>query len=483
MRFLLPLLVVFLPLQAQDLPQQIEDFAAKIVAGENESVAIFKEALQSDAGKKALAERLGKQARKGLPEDPGEILDWYIDRHFEEVDGKYRLRGGQDEFRKELIEAKKKWDADMEKIRPVLEDLADNLVDEPEINAKLAAFLKSDEGPAILYYGAVRPATQADFRKIEKEFRGIFVLDDEGRYVIPEERREDAEIALETTKMKIDIVDRVTADLKDFAKEVAESDELHKKLKEAVADPLFVSILLQKALDTDDPERLEQIESQMMDNIYMAFGDTEGGLMLLEEHRRNVQQALEMYDRSKRAVVNLRVAVKKLIAKMREGDELLDGFRKLLDSDMILVQLAGKVGGGEPDAGKAARMILQQAFEKNEDGMFAVKPDAAQNLVQGIQKLAKEFRKQTEALAAIDDFADKLEDEELAEVYRSHYGKFAVAEEVQAVIQRKTEDPLGGWIKKHFKRTEEGFVLRDGEEDEIHAILMRVDELLQEQGE
>src|SRR5687767_10610598 len=134
MRLLALALPVLLSLAPQDdLDGRLDAFAKQIDPGADPTVARFQKAAATRPGKIVLRDRIEKSAEQLRSQSERDAISEYFRARFEEVGGMSRLRAGQEEFRRRIVDDYKISKAGIERIRPLLQEVADNLVDTPEI--------------------------------------------------------------------------------------------------------------------------------------------------------------------------------------------------------------------------------------------------------------------------------------------------------------------------------------------------------------
>src|SRR5262245_26090172 len=134
MRLLLlavPLVLAFAP---DELDTRIDTFAGKINAGGDETVARFQKAASTRPGKIVLPDRIEAAAEGLRSRSERDVVPDFCRSIFEELGDVYRLRKGQEEYRRRLLDDYAICKADMDRIRPIIKEVADNLADTPEIN-------------------------------------------------------------------------------------------------------------------------------------------------------------------------------------------------------------------------------------------------------------------------------------------------------------------------------------------------------------
>ena len=135
-------LVLFVAMVPQDdLDGRLEAFAKQLAPDSDPVVARFQKAVGTRPGKIVLRDRIEKSAEGLRSQSERDAVPDYFRAHFEEVGSAWRLRKGQEDFRRRIVEDYKLSKADIDRIRPVVKEVADNLVDEPEINVRLKKWL------------------------------------------------------------------------------------------------------------------------------------------------------------------------------------------------------------------------------------------------------------------------------------------------------------------------------------------------------
>src|SRR5262245_39679377 len=126
-------LALLLALTPQDdLDGRLDAFGKQIVTGGDPAVARLQKAVATRPGKIVLRDRIEKSAEVLRSQSERDAVPDYFRARFEEVGGAFRLRKGQEEFRRRIVEDYKTSKADIDRIRPFIKEVADNLVETPE---------------------------------------------------------------------------------------------------------------------------------------------------------------------------------------------------------------------------------------------------------------------------------------------------------------------------------------------------------------
>lgn len=453
--------MLLLLLLAQD---PIETFAREL-KGDDELTRRFRDEIRTPYGRIVLNDRAARAAAQLRRDAEKTALPDYFRARFEEKNGTLTMREGRDA----MLEGYRHFRKDLETIRPILDDLAKNLVAEPAVNRKLAEFLKSPDGPVILYVLILRPRVRPGPEVIAKELGGVFVPGDDGRYYVADAQVEPVKEVLEKIRAAEEASTKIRDALAKF--ELAEPDELHQKLKQAFRDPFFVAVLLKDSLhEGSTVESIRGAGEAVDEGLAKSF---EGGV-LREEGVEEAKKLLETWERAKPRVDILRPAMRAFVARMRSGDPMHDELRKVLVTDLVLIAIAAEADEIEPDPAAALRGFLASLVVKNDDGSWKVIPEQERELAGGLRKATEEFG--ARSLREVDDFASKIADAELREAFSSHYGKLYAGEAAKELLLSRTFDGLAHWIATHFENGK----IREGSRKEIEGVLEQAEKIRKE---
>ncbi len=484
---LAPLLLGIAP--QEDLDRRVDDFAAKIAPGDDGVAAKLKEALKTRPGKIVLRDRAEKAAETLRRIAERDAVPDYFKARFEEKDGVFRLRAGQEDYRKRLLGEAAAAKADLDRIRPVVAEVAESMVSEPEINARLKAYLSHPATLESIYHKDLRRQTRPDIYVLLRKMGEVFAQGEDGRFFVPEAGRDKARLYAKVGET----VSRTTADsaawLKTFFEGVAPFDELHKRLKADAGDPLFSGILLQKALQNLDPNdvdsalrKYEERAAELKAKLPEVFMDTPQGKILSENAAGEVQEKLGDLDRARSKARLLREPARELVSRLRDGDELNDSFRKAFGSDAVLALLDVDVGGEDSDALAIVTARIKQALRKRDDGKYEVIPEVAEELGRELKDPVQNQAKEDRFLRVISMYGEKMDDPALKAVFTSWHGRHEVERVAKETLASKNPDGLAWWIDRHFEKGADGYRLRPASRPEIEAIVAETEKLRKEAG-
>lgn len=487
MRLIILALPLLLMSTRDDFDRRVDDFAGTILAGGDETVSRFQKAAKTRPGKIVIRDRAEKAAEELRRRSERDAVPEYFKTRYEEVEGTYRLRKGQEEYRRRLLEENAACKADLEKIRPYFRDLAENLIDAPEINARLKRIFSNPNNVDALYLGGIRQKTRPDLYVILRKMGEIFAMAEDGRFYIPEGSRMRAGlyvkiggVALEGSKSVSDVLRKLGEDLAPF-------DDLHKRLKPAMGDPLFAGTLLRKAFGKVDAEdidgsvqRIRDAAGEMASRLPEVFEPTPKGKVLVERAYEEVGKTLDEYDRARHKVGVLRDPGRQLAARLRDKDEPSEAFRKMLTSDVVLALLDIDVSREESDPVLYITAQIKKVLRKRDDGKYEVMPEMAEEVGREMKDPAQSQAREERALRIVAMYGDKMHEKELREIFTSTFGRFEVEKAMKEALSVRPYDGLGAWIDRHFEKTAAGLKARPGSKGELEAVLAEAEKLEKE---
>lgn len=482
MRILLAVIPALLAGQDADVDSRIDAFAEKI-GGVGEPVAQFKKALRTPPGKIVLRDRIEKAAERLRRSAEKDALPNFFRAKFEETGGQYKLRAGEEEWRRRLVDGYATYLEDLGKIAPFVREVAENFADEPEVNARLKRFLSHEAAPHILYK-QFREKSRPDVYTFQKHLGAIFVMSEDGKFYVGEGSREIAQTYARIGGAIVGETERAAGVFKKFAATMASFDDLHKRLKDAAGDPLFAGVLLKGAIKPDEndldgfPAKLRAAVDEIERNLPEVTRDTPKGRVLLEDKFDGVEEVLKKYDEVRKKVAPLRDPAREFAGRLRDKDEASETFRKMLHSDVVL-SLIDKVGENLADPVTILKAALEKAVVK-ENGRYRVSPEKEEDVKREMKDPAQTLRKEDAAFKLVSMWGEKVEDPELRKVLTSRYGALEVELQVKGMLLVKAYDGLGAWIAEHFEKAGDGYALRPGARAEIEAIVAQVGKLEKE---
>ncbi len=486
---LVPVLLGIRTSPQEDLDRRADQFAGQLVSGTDETVAKLQKVLKTRPGKIVLRDRAEKAAEILRRLAERDALPDYFKARFDEKAGVYRLKAGQEEYRKRLLEDHAAAKADMDRIRPIVKDLVDNLVDEPEINARLKKFLSHPSAVESIYNGEVRRKTRPDLYVLLRKLGEVFAQAEDGRFYVPEAKLETGKLYAKVGVTVSETSAETAAWLGKFAEGVAPFDDVHKRLKTDAADPLFVGILLKKALANLDPNdvdsalaRYREAAAELKARIPEVFVETPQGKVLSEKAADTIHEKFAELDKARSKARLLREPARQLASRLRDGDELTADFRKAFQSDVLLALLDIDVGGEESDAVAIVTARVKKAVQKRDDGKYQILPEVAEEVGREMKDPAQAQAKEERALRMVSMYGEKMEDPELKAIFTSYFGRHEVERAAKEALSIQNPDGLKAWIDRHFDPAAGGYRLRADSKPEIEAVLAEAEKIEKEAG-
>jgi hypothetical protein len=486
MRFALAALATLLVAPQEDLDRRMEEFASKIDPGTDETVARFKKALKAPPGKIALRERVEKAADALRRRAERDALPDFFASHFTESEGRYQLRAGREEWRRRLLDGHAIYLEEVARITPFLRQVASEVADEPGVTGTVKKLLSHESSPHLFYVMVILGKSRPTVYTFQKELGELFVMAEDGSFTVAESRMELGKQYARVGNAMVDGIERAADALKKAAETLAPFDDLHKRLKEVAGDPLFAAVILKGALKPDEndlegyPDKVKAAVDELLRRLPEVFRDSPQGKVLVEDKCDGVEEALKKYDELRKRAAPLRDPAREFASRIRGGDDVSRGFKRLLQCDAVIVSL-DHVGENIVDPVAALKGQIDKVLVKGPDGKYRVPADKAEEVGREIKDdPAAFFRKADRELKLLALYGEKVADPKLREVFTSRYGAYEVEQQVKGALLVKAYDGLSAWIGEHFTSGASGHSLKASSRPEIEAILSQVDALEKE---
>ena len=482
---------------ADELDSRISALAVRLVSDgaalteQNPTVLRLRGVLGSIAGRIVVGRHVDRLVTLRRARAVAAAFEEFVAVHFRRVGDKYELRDDQASFHQWFVAASRQYQDDMRAVLPHIEALANNLPDEPEISRSLRSFLQLNAGPHIAYTTLIRPRLRPD--PIRRALSKMFVIDDGaalgggaalgdiGRYRIPKVHRELARRYLQRSQTQLAAIDRFVKKTSQLAREIMALDELHKRYKQAMVDPVFLG-LLSRATRAQYPGLSgEALADRIFTELTVAFPVTPSGRRLRDEHAPQVAKALQDYELAKVALVPFRASARRFVSRIALDTEFRGVWADLLNSEVGLLEVARAEAEAkiDPMAVLQANTILGTGIVQNDDGTYQVIRHSATALFVGLRSMTEALRGLEALFDLIDAFAATLQDQRLRNLYKSFSGKFAVTEALRSAladvhIAGRSTDGLTDWFAQYFETTPQGHVPRDGARMELDSFFDEV---------
>lgn len=457
---------------------------AENLAADTDLVREFRDALRTPAGKIVLQDRASFFAERMREEAQTDALPAYFEKNFDKLpsdDGgyKYVLREDREEYKEEFITTADGFNEDVEQIGIVLREMAEQVTGDSEIERLLARFMKSDAAPVMLYVNELRERLRPDAGVIERRLGEIFVANEEGKFIVRPGRKEQAADFLRKAQRVHRALGTIHEELKAMSEEFAERDELNKRVKKHLAEPMFAAFIAASVME-DDGDVGRRIEGFFEEFNHIAV-DTADGLAIIEdEPREEVTRALGEYQRLATAAPKLAGPLKSFAARIDAAGDLEKGWQKLLSSDVAALKFAEEFEPSSAEPGEIVRDLLGEVFDEGDNGELVVRDDNQEEITEFVRDQFRTYRTLRRHGRTIERAAESIADEELSEVFTTLGGKYVVIYSVRREFANREYNGLTMWVNEVFEATDEGLVLREDTEDEIEGFLADVREVTEE---
>ena len=452
---------------------------AEKIDADSELLREFQSALRTPAGKIVLQDRASYFAERLREEAQSDALPGYLKKHFDKLpsdDGGYRytLQEGHEAYKKEFLATVAGFNEDIEKIGGALKSLGDKLTGESEVDRLVARFMKSEAAPVSLYVNELRQRLRPDASVIEQRLGEIFVANERGKFIVRPGRKALAERLVRNVQNVYGILGDIHEELKAMSEEFAERDELNKRVKKHMANPMFATFIAAAHMEEGDENVPRRIENFFNELNHLAV-DTADGLAIVEEGpREEIGHALRDFERRAAVAPKISGPLKAFAAKIDATDELEAKWQKLLGTSLAALKFAEEFGQSTADPAEVVRDLLGEVLEEGDNGEFAVRPNNQEEITEFVRHQFRHYRELRRHGRTIERAAAMIADKELSEAFSTMGGKYVVIYTVRREFAQQNYNGLSMWIAEVFEPTDQGLALREDAEDEIEGFLADV---------
>ena len=259
----------------------------------------------------------------------------------------------------------------------------------------------------------------------------LFVADSTGKFVVRAGRRPEAERFMERGLSMIKAMKRVSIELKEYASELSTPNDLHQELKMAMTTQAFTAFIASEMFEGDDRGGVDERLERFFVGLDHAFKETSEGLKIVDDQRGELEEVFGKFKHIRITAEQMAGPVKSFAAKIRPGEQLEDGWRDLLQSELAQMFLAKKVGGESINAEDVIHDILGEVLEKGGDGKYHITKDDPEEIEGFIQEAFRMYRTVRRRGRMFDEAAAGLEDEQLREAFSTMGGRCVVVQSIQ----------------------------------------------------
>ncbi len=445
--------------------------------------AKLREKLQSPAAVIAVRDRIAGMTERRRESMRREALPTFFDRHFQAKGGELTWRAESQAFRDKFLTATQVFNSDMERIHAALRDLADELGDQSELDRLARRFLTHEGAPVVLYIQEIQRRLRPSDELVADRLGELFAADETYHYFIRAGRRDEALAFVRRAQSFAALESELKQEFGDYEKEFSEQNALDKRMKQALADPLFppfIAALLFREFDGAREDALREFFQQMN---HMA-ADTADGLSVVDEGaQRELSEVLGTFDRIKKLAPSLQAALGSFVGKITEKGEVEQAWKKFLQTRMALVFLSAEMELPEADAGAAARAMLMPVMRKGDDGkLHIVHPEGEsdEELLEHLREMFRRYRMLRLQARAIEPYADKMSDADTAAALRTLGGKALILQEIDRTLKQVTVDVWDEWLAERFDQGEGGWTIKAEAQDDMEELIRDIDSIEQE---
>lgn len=458
------------------------EYADRIVVGENDSLKRFVELTQTPTGQIVMADRAALAAQEASNNaDPASQWQQFVGKTFQRADNSWAANADSAEALSQYVARVKTGQAELGQIAKVFQEVANEIVEKPEITPVLIRFLKHEAAPAFVYHTELQSRLHPGMAQLEERFQEHLVRTRTGSYVIRPTRRAQVEKRLKFIEMLQGPLGRFEKELAAWAEEIVKGDDTHDRFAATLRMPEFARYVVFDHISEDSNLSDEELDG-MFSTLEEATLDTAAGLKLNpdSDEYKGIQERMDRFHLVWDNRDSLSGPLKELAERIEPSDELHGRLQAFLGTDLALLFVARDMDYLPVDPDQAAREWLSQIITKNDSGKYEITVESTEDLSNRLEEFFREFRDIRRRGRVVDEFAGQLTDLELKVAMESLIGKLLLTRLVEAAQEQPEVDGLKLWFDNHFQETPEGLVLNDWAGEVVTQILTEAEEIEKE---
>ncbi len=462
-----------------DFRSKLSDFSEKI-EGSGDLLKAFQKTITSPAGQIVMKDRAQSAAREERKRKAQTALADYMEKYFEKNkdSGKLKLRAEFADYRSGLIETKNAFEADIEPLQKVLTELKNSISPDTDAEQLLLRVAEAKGAAPLLYALAVRDKMRPSTKAISQRLSSILSDDGEGNLVVPPSREEQGQQVADLGETMQQVTKEIGPELLIYADEMATPDEVHKRLKAALQEPLFAVFIAAEVGEKARENNTEFSVTELFESLEEAFIDKGDGLHINPEASEEVGELLAGFELVTERISAIREPLKKFASRIKDDNELHRALKTTLLSEGAAVLLSREIAVSSADAGEVFLSLVGSVLEKGKDGKTRVREDAREELIDDMQSTLRTIREARRLGRQFDELAAQVEDPELIAIYQSPAGKLIVGQAILEGAKALSVNGLALWIDRHFVTVEgDAVTLRANANKELERVVADAKEI------
>lgn len=467
------------PVAGEALRDQIAGFSAKLQTGGNESLAQFQQALGTEPGAIVINDRAARRAASVREKAQANALTDYLKLHFEKVDEGYALREGQQDYRDAYLKSAERINNEIAVVGAVVSEMTPKIDAESDAAKLLLHFLESEGAAPMLYY-LVQPYLRPGGALIERELGKIFVRGEQGQYAIRAGRRPDAELFVGRVSQQLAVISPLQKELAAWGEDLAATDDFHKRLKVAFSDPLFGVLIATKVYEkANEPGQASQNVNKFFAGLEKSVRDTADGVVVRDEAQADVEKLLVEFAQVRQTSEHVRPFLAQYANQIQADDDVARQWADYLRSDIAVATFGRSYEAGAVTPEVAIKATLAKILSE-QDGRLKVIGQSEEEIEKFASKMLRDYRQARRQGHSVTEFAAKITDPEMAEVFASTGGKFVMSTDAKQALSELDVEGFALWRDEFFEATATGYVAKVAAADEVQSILADVAKVVEE---
>jgi len=463
---------------ADELNRSIERFLGKVDVGHNEVLGLFVEKANTLSFKMALCERLDSIKPELRAQMLKQAFDNYIRSLFLVKNGRFTPMPDQQDFSGTLKRNLERYESDLRRLRPLLNQISRDLPDQPPFSGRLKQVLQREGAAESVYVAFVMPLVYP--HPLPEQIASLFTMGDDGRYVLAADKRQQAGQLMEKARPAIEAYEKIWQNNRAVASQIAASDKLHKRFKQALAEPTFAATVVLEQLRNNPSVNLKKLVDQVDQAIHGNF-ETRQGLFYLQPgtDRQKLHRTLDRYELVRDRLGPTRYQLRSFTAQLRSDDPALNLWRRYLASEVTVLALGQKQDAPRADA---VQVFLQntrlgRALNQAPKDRWRVNPYKRADAQLMTGRLEQLIADHVALRSTWDQFIAGLDDDSIAALFRDPLTRYSFTATLSRQIDRNPPDVFQYWVGRYFEQTASGYQLLPQSETELQALLARAGQL------
>ena len=364
---------------------------------------------------------------------------------------------------------------DIASLQTALDEIRTRLIGKSDADKLFQRFLKNESAAFVLYFAEMRKQMRPGQKMLMQRLGRFLAKRNDGKFIVRESAKAPLVEKLKRFESADEQIEFLKKEMSLLADELVEKDALHKKLKQRMASSRGAGFVLAHAFERSDP--LENQITNYLNELENFFEDMPEGLVIHEEAREQLIQAMDEMDQMVAKMEKLKGPILKIVSSIDAAVGPPEAMVKnFLESDAGLAILSMQIDVNPSDSAGIAQRIKSEILQETDSGLL-VREDRQEEVSEFSKELLRANRNLRRQLRIVDSRTKGLPKEKLGNLLDSKESKLILVEKVQQYIQQKNFDAWPIWVEENFRQQDGKYVLRSQAEELVNQLLQEQKEI------